>query len=246
MLASCGGPPPDPRDARVLPPRFADADPHPFDAPAPLAYPVHGIDVSRFQSRIDWSEAKRAGVNFVFMKATEGGDRIDPIFAGNWDAAAEAGVARGAYHFYYFCTPPEVQARWFIENVPRTPGALPPVLDLEWNPFSPTCTYRPPPEIVRAQARIFLDIVARHYGQRPIIYTTPDFWETNDIAQMGEEFWLRSTAATPGELYPGIPWRFWQYSATGRVPGLDGDTDLNAFSGSTGEWRAWLSRRAIR
>lgn len=48
-----------------------------------------------------------------------------------------------AYHFYYFCRSACDQARWFIRNVPRDPNALPHGLDLEWNPFSPTCTFRP-------------------------------------------------------------------------------------------------------
>ncbi|HCJ00898.1 MAG TPA: glycoside hydrolase, partial [Sulfitobacter sp.] len=87
--------------------------------------------------------------------------------------------------------------------------ALPPVLDMEWNPFSPTCTVRPPGAEVRRQAQIFLDIVERYYGQRPIIYTTPEFYEQNGIGQIeGVEFWLRSVAKTPDQVYPGKRWTF--------------------------------------
>jgi lysozyme len=226
---------------------FGDRKPHPWVGRAPESYPVHGIDVARFQSALNWGEARTSGVNFAFIKATEGGDLIDPMFEDHWQGAGRAGVARGAYHFYYFCTPPEVQASWFIQNVPKTAGMLPPVLDLEWNPFSPTCTLRPPAETVRRNAQVFMRILQAHYGQRPIIYTTPDFYETNQMGQVrGVEFWLRSTAAHPSERYPNERWTFWQYTSTGRVPGALGDLDINVYSGSAEGWTDWLARRQVR
>ncbi|WP_409202401.1 GH25 family lysozyme [Sulfitobacter sp. S190] len=232
----------------VTPRNFSDNDPVDFAAPAPSRYAVHGIDAARFQQSIDWYQARRNGVNFAFIKATEGGDLLDPMFASHWRGAAQAGVARGAYHFYYFCTTPEVQARWFIRNVPRRAGDLPPVLDMEWNPFSPTCAHRrPPANVVQDEMRRWLDIVTAHYGQRPIIYTTPRFYRENNLRQFkGYEFWLRSTAKTPAEAFAGQSWRFWQYSATGIIGGIAGEVDLNAFSGSAAGWTRWLADRQQR
>lgn len=220
--------------------RFGDYDPVDFGPRGPASHPVHGIDVARFQEMIDWRRVAASGVAFAFIKATEGGDLKDPQFDRNWRLAARHGIPRGAYHFYYFCTPPEVQARWFIQNVPRQGRALPPVLDMEWNPFSPTCVERPPGAEVRRQAEIFLDMVGRHYGQRPIIYTTPEFYAETGIGQVQAEFWLRSVAETPDRVYPGQPWVFWQYTGTGIVPGVEGGTDINVFRGSEGAWRRWL------
>lgn len=226
-------------------PDFGDADPVDWPGQTPENYPVHGIDLSRYQTSVDWDTARSAGVNFAFIKATEGGDRVDPMFQTHWQGASAAGVRPGAFHFYYFCTSAAVQARWFIANVPRTPGALPPVVDVEWNPQSPTCTRRPAPAVVRSEIGIFLDIVGRHYGQRPIVYVPLDFWEDNDLSDItDEEFWLRSTADHPSETFPGADWVFWQYSGTGLVPGIGGPVDLNVFAGSTGFWRNWLARRA--
>lgn len=227
--------------------RFGDADPVDWPADAPSSYPIHGIDISRYQPPLDWSAARDAGVNFAFLKATEGGDRFDAGFEGHRLGAEAAGVPWGAYHFYYFCTPPEVQARWFIANVPRVRGMLPPVLDMEWNPQSPTCgTVRPPPAEVRRQMGVFLDALQRHYGQRPIIYTTPDFFEDNGLmALAGEEIWLRAVTRHPTDAYGVRGWTFWQYSATGLVPGIRGEVDLNAFGGSRGEWLAWLAARRL-
>jgi lysozyme len=233
--------------AAQVPAGFDDSDPFKFTGKAPKRYPVHGIDVARFQPDVNWRRARRAGVRFAFIKATEGGDLRDPMFSDHWRGAGRAGVLRGAYHFYYFCTAAATQAHWFIRNVPKSPGMLPPVLDLEWNPFSPTCTKRPSGAEVRRQARTFLDILERHYGQRPIVYTTPAFYRDTGIGRLrGTEFWLRSTAGTPKQTYPRQTWTFWQYSGTGIVPGISGDVDLNAFSGSGKNWKSWLSKRRIR
>lgn len=221
--------------------RFGDTDPQDFGRRGPATYPVHGIDVSKFQGAIDWPTVRSAGVSFAFIKATEGGDRVDERFAEHWAATERAGVPRSGYHFYYFCRPAIEQARWYIRNVPRDPNALPPVLDMEWNPHSPTCRLRPPPETVRREMRIFLNAVERHYGKRPIIYTTVDFHREN-IAGYFEDYpmWLRSVADHPADVYPGHDWHFWQYTGTGLVPGIDGHTDINAFGGSIEDWQNWL------
>lgn len=223
-------------------PRFGDADPVDWPTRKPWQYPVHGIDVARYQGDINWTKTKRGGVSFAFIKATEGGDHIDPAFARNWQGSARAGVPRGAYHFYYFCRTPQEQARWFIRNVPRDPNALPPVLDMEWNHGSKTCKRKPSPAQVRAEMRTFLKMVKRHYGKSPIIYTTVDFFSDNGLRQFhGYEYWLRSVAGHPKEVYPGQRWSFWQYTGTGHIPGIEGETDINVFAGSPAKWRSWVA-----
>jgi lysozyme len=54
------------------------------------------------------------------------------------------------------------------------------------------------------------------------------------------EFWLRSVAKTPDQVYPGKRWTFWQYTGTGIVPGVEGGVDINVFAGSEGDWKTWL------
>ena len=228
------------RPVAVRFPTFSDTRPHPWDGRAPSAYAVHGIDVSRWQGQIDWHTVRASGVAFAYIKATEGGDHPDPMFPDNWQGAARAGLPRGAYHFYYFCRPAEEQARWFIQHVPRDPAALPPMLDLEWNHKSRTCTHRPDPATVRAEAGRFLDILTAHYGQRPVVYTTVDFYRETGIGALpGTEFWLRSVAGHPSTVYPGQRWIFWQYTGTGVIPGIRGPVDINVFAGSVADWVRW-------
>ena len=222
-------------------PRFGDSDPHKWEGGAPWSYAVHGTDVSKYQRSIDWQTAKASGVSFAFIKATEGGDRVDDLFTEHWRNTKGAGVPRAAYHFYYFCRPAAEQAQWFIRNVPADRSALPPVLDMEWNPQSPTCKLRPPSSTVRSEMKIFLNMVEKHYGKKPIIYTSIDFFEDNDLDSFrGYPYWLRSVAGHPSKRYGSHPFAFWQYTGTGVVPGINGNADINVFNGDLGAWKKWL------
>jgi lysozyme len=231
-------------EVAVAKPQFSETDPVDFPGNGPAAYPVHGTDVSKYQGDIDWPTAKANGVSFAFIKATEGGDRLDDKFVQNYSAAKAAGVPRSAYHFYYFCTPAAIQAAWYISNVPRDPSALPPVLDMEWNDKSPSCKLRPTPEIVRQEMSVWLAKVERHYGKRPIIYVTPDFYAENiDGYFQSYEFFLRAVADHPSNVYPKRKWAFWQYSGTGNIPGIKGNADMNVFAGSPAAFRKWVASR---
>ncbi|WP_150495104.1 glycoside hydrolase family 25 protein [Roseibium aquae] len=214
-----------------------------FPDPTPEDYPVHGIDVSHWQGEIDWHAVKRAGTEFAWIKSTEGGDHADRRFLDNWTGAREAGVPRGAYHFYYFCRPVEEQVDWVKQIVPVDPTALPLVLDMEWNGHSRSCQIRPPRDEILRDMIYFLDEMERHYGKRPVIYATVDFHRDRLVgAFKDEQFWIRSVAAFPNRIYEGRDdWFFWQYTAEGRVDGVKGNVDRNAFYGTRSQFRKWLN-----
>ncbi|MFC7053540.1 GH25 family lysozyme [Hansschlegelia quercus] len=209
----------------------------------PEDHAIKGIDVSKYQGPIDWSAVRAAGTSFAYLKSTEGGDRIDDRFAENWAAAKAAGVPRGAYHFYYFCRTGAEQAAWFIHNVPNDPDALPPVLDMEWNHLSPTCQRRPPAAEVQREMATFLRIVEKHYGKRPVIYTSVDFHRDVLVGSFpNHHFWLRSVAGHPSLKFDASRnFSFWQHTATGRIAGVSGDVDRNVFVGSTAAWRRFAA-----
>ncbi|WP_417670149.1 GH25 family lysozyme [Roseibium sp.] len=213
-----------------------------FPDPTPEDYAIHGIDVSKYQGDIDWAAAKRGGVEFAWIKATEGGDHSDERFLDNWYGAQAAGVPRGAYHFYYFCRPVEEQVDWVQKNVPRDPSALPLVLDMEWNAHSKNCRKRPERAKILRDMKHFLDEIEAYYGKRPVIYSSVDFHRDRLVgAFKGEQFWLRSVASYPNRIYSERDdWYFWQYTAEGQIPGIDGNVDRNVFFGSKSEFREWL------
>ncbi|MGL4240878.1 MAG: glycoside hydrolase family 25 protein [Beijerinckiaceae bacterium] len=222
----------------------SDAKPHPGVTSA-RTYAVHGIDISKWQGDIDWTAVRAAGTRFVFIKATEGGDHVDNRFRQNWAGARAAGIPTGAYHFVYWCRPAHEQAHWFVQHIPQSNDALalPPILDVEWNGHSRTCPRRVSREVAIEKMRVMLRELEQHTGRRPIIYTDIPFHR--DVLEGttefdGYPFWIRSTAARPEERYANRRWEFWQYTTTGRVPGIRGDVDRNALYGSEQEFQAWV------
>ena len=183
---------------------------------------IQGIDVSHHQGPIDWGAVGSDGVRFAWIKATEGGDWRDPRFAGNWRAAAEAGVPRGAYHFFTLCRPAAEQAAWFLSVAPA--GELPAAVDLE---FDGNCAARPDPATLAADLGLFLDTVERARGRRPVVYVTGEVFREHADALRGETLWVRSIFH-PVRWGVWAPARVWQYSAMGRVEGIQGDVDRNA------------------
>jgi lysozyme len=235
---------PNIKRGRVYSQRFRDAKPMNFGRVTPQHHPVHGVDVSRWQGEIDWPKLRSQGANFAYIKSTDGGDHLDPMFKTNWNRAKEAGVKRGAYHFFYWCRVASEQAAWFIRNVPNDPDALPPVIDVEYNHLS-DCKRRLSPEKIREKMQVFMDILERHYGKRPVIYTAPDFYKDNlQNAFLDYPFWLRSVAAHPSKIYPGRNWVFWQYSGSGLSQGVSEKIDLNVFSGNEEQWHRWSNAGA--
>ena len=224
-------------------PKKSDADPH-YGVISAKRHAIQGIDISKWQKTIDWSGVKGAGTRFAFIKATEGGDYLDENFRDNWAGSRKAGVARGAYHFVFWCRAAKDQVNWFIRNVPKEADALPPVLDVEWNNLS-RCP-RTSPAAARAKMREMLVALHAHYGKKPVIYTDINFHE--DVLEGTHEFddypfWIRSTASRPEERYEKRPWEFWQFTTTGRVPGITGDVDRNAFFGSEKDFAGWREGR---
>lgn len=220
------------------------SDKKPHDAVASAhAMPVQGIDVSYFQGDIDWRKVARAGIQFAYIKATEGTDRLDPEFRDNWRGAKKAGIVRGAYHVMYWCSAASEQAKWFVKNVPSETGTLPPVLDVEWNGHSKTCPHEISRKAAIAKIKVMLAAMEAHWGRRPIIYTDPKFHRDVLVGAFTDyQFWLRSTAAKPKAKYPGRDWTFWQFTTTGRVPGVTGAVDRNSYNGTTADWQRAVKR----
>lgn len=203
-------------------------------------YRIQGIDISRHQGQIDWRSVADAGIRFAWIKATEGGDHLDGAFRRNWTLAWAAGVRRGAYHFVYWCRRAEDQAAWFLANVPADPEALPPVLDVEWNPQSRSCPDKMPRHAALAQMKIILGAMERTYGKTPVIYAPLDFYREIIQGELARyPLWVRDVEAS-ADGYDRGDWLIWQHAENGRVAGIAGEVDLDAFHGGLAQWRGWL------
>jgi len=202
----------------------------------PAGYRVHGIDVSHYQGDIDWKMLgqTRQGqfpIQFIFMKATEGGDYTDDRFAANFDSARVHGFVRGAYHFYNPKTDANQQADFFIQSVKLEPGDLPPVLDIEKKGKDM--------KKLQADLKVWLRKVENHYGVKPIIYASYKFKTRylNDSVFNTYPYWI-AHYYVDSVRYEG-DWRFWQHTDVGTLPGIDEKVDLNVFNGSKNELDAF-------
>jgi len=191
--------------------------------PSERHYPFQGIDVSHHQGRIAWERLPRQGVDFAYIKATEGADHADTRFSHNWQAADAAGVRRGAYHFFTLCRSGREQAAHFVRNVPYEAAALPPAVDLE---FPGNCKSRPSRAKFHRELGDFLRIVEAHYGKHAVLYTTPHFDKRYRVSATFERrLWLRSLGSKPS--FGARGWTIWQSSSSRRLDGVRGRVDWN-------------------
>ncbi|HKC50766.1 MAG TPA: GH25 family lysozyme [Myxococcota bacterium] len=200
-----------------------------FNYPSLAQYPIRGIDVSHHQGVIDWSAVRAEGFEFAFIKASEGTDHVDRAFARNWDGARVAGIARGAYHFFTFCSPGRAQAQHFVSVVGAPFGELAPVADVE---FAGNCTSWQSLEQIRTELRAFLTALEDASGRRPAVYFTRES-HARLLAGALEDYatWPRSVFVAP----TGERWSFWQFADNGRVAGIATLVDLDVFRGGRRE-----------
>jgi lysozyme len=197
---------------------------------------IKGIDVGDYQGHPSWQHVAASGRQFVIIKATEGIGFTVETFAANWAKIKAAGLVRGAYHYAHpNVNSPEAEANHFLEVIQAEglqAGDLL-ALDLEMKGTGTSLI---------AWTLSWLEQVTAAVGFRPFLYSDLAFLAeqglTNNpsIARYG--LWLGEyTSVLPA---PPLRWPFiaiWQYSCTGRVPGINGVCTEDLFNGSLDELR---------
>jgi len=199
---------------------------------------LEGIDVSHWQGTIDWTKVAASGKAFAIIKATDSYDYTDPMYATNHAQAKAAGMWTGAYHF----ARPDAtagdavrEADKFVSVVNLGAKDLIPALDLE---VTGGLTTTPLQNWVAA----WLTEVTARTGVKPMIYTSPAFWQkymgdSSALADAGYKtlwvaHWNVTTPWVPANNWGGHGWTFWQYSNCGTVPGISGCVDLDRYNGA--------------
>ncbi len=196
---------------------------------------VLGIDVSYYQGTINWPSVANDGVEFAFIRVSDGLTYYDSQFQSNWVGAANAGLYRGAYQYFRPAQDPVDQANLLIDEINLLGGLqagdLPPVIDVETDDNLSAAA-------VVNGIQLWLDQVESAFGVPPIIYTSS--WAWSSYAGSSTQFtaypmWAASWTYDPNDC-PYIPdpwsdWEFWQYSDSGSVNGISGAVDLNLFNG---------------
>ena len=208
-----------------------------FNYPGRDAFPVRGVDVSHHQGDIDWDRLGNEGIQFAYIKASEGGTLQDERFPYNWAGASRAAVIPGAYHYYSLCTPPARQAQNFLTAAPpSTTVSLPPAVDLE---FAGNCAHRPSPAQIQNDLRMFLDTVEAAWGRPVVLYVTLEFYPSLGHRFPGNPIWVRDVYKRP-DAHEFGRWRFWQYANRGLLKGVGNPVDLDVFAGSRRDFDAFI------
>lgn len=186
-----------------------------------------GIDVSHYQGRIDWQRvAKEGGVCYAYIKATEGADLVDNMHAINLAAARKAGLSVGSYHFYRPRAGVDAQMRNMTSVVVKSGQDLVPIIDIEDDRGVSE-------EKFIADLHEFLRRVTHHYGKKPLLYTGQNFYNKHFQNLFTDYQWMIAKYQDEAPvLLDGRTYSFWQYTAKGRVAGVNGNVDRSCLIGN--------------
>ena len=190
---------------------------------------VHGIDLSHYQGEVFWETVgENTKMAYVYLKATEGGDRIDEMYERNINLAHRYGLKVGSYHFYR----PKTEQIKQLENFKTQclPGEqdLIPMIDIETKQGLNT-------EEFCDSLMKFLTLVEEAYKQKPLLYTGTNFYnkylqgKVNDYQLMIAQYTVREPV-----LADERDFTLWQYTGKGRIVGVSGYIDKSRFMGQHG------------
>jgi len=181
---------------------------------------ILGIDVSHYQGSINWHEVARNGnVAYVYLKATEGTNLIDNTYRTNLSGCRRVGLKVGAYHFYIPNVDPNVQFVNFRNCVNINEVDLIPIIDIE---------RRGRESLARFQSKLktFVNLVEKHYGVRPILYCSRDFYNKYLSGPFTNyKYMIARYAPEVPQLRDRAAFVMWQFSSTSRVRGIRGNVD---------------------
>ena len=191
-----------------------------------------GIDVSKYQSTIDWEAVKEAGFSFVMIRigyrgyGEAGTMRPDEMANYHYWGAKEAGLMIGAYFFSQATTEEEAreEALYALELPQDWELDLPIVYD--WEYISEEArTAEVDADTLTACAIAFCQEIS-DVGEKTMIYVSP--WYGNLHLDQLNEYpqWI---ALYKDYMDYKHHFDMWQYTCTGSVPGVQGDVDINIF-----------------
>lgn len=191
-------------------------------------YQVKGVDVSSHNGNIDFDMLASQGIEFVYIKGTEGTDFKDNRFHSNYRRATAAGLKVGVYHFFRFDTPGYMQALNVINSLRGKKPELPVAIDLEeWtNPSGVTA------DSIAGQVEVMAEVLEKE-GYKVVIYTNKDGFSRYYRNRLEKyPLWLCSFT----DIDDKYACLIWQYSHRGKLKGVERLVDLNLFTGNDSLW----------
>ena len=185
-----------------------------------------GIDISKHQGVINWEELKKnQKIKFIYIKATEGTDYVDPRYNENIRNARKHGFKVGSYHFLSTRSAATTQFYNFIRTAKREDQDLLPIIDVErlspWNA-----------QQLRDSIKVFADLIEDYYGCKPLIYTSEKFF-TSHLGRAFADYPLFIAKYSNTQPNIGYKWILWQFADNGlfkSVKGNGGKVDMSRFA----------------
>lgn len=188
---------------------------------------IHGIDISHYQGNVFWEHiGDNSKMAYVYIKATEGGDRIDARYKENIDLAHQYGLKVGSYHFYRPKTEQGKQLENFRTQCRPSDQDLIPLIDIETTGGLSTN------EFCDSLFK-FLALVEKTYKQKPLLYTGTNFYNRHLLGKINE-YKLMIAQYTKDEpvLRDERDFIIWQYTGKGRIDGIRGHVDKSRIMGN--------------
>lgn len=190
---------------------------------------VHGIDISHYQGNVFWETiGENTHMAYVYIKATEGGDRIDDRYEKNIQMAREHGLKVGSYHFYRPKSDQQKQLDNFVTQCHPSEQDLIPMIDIESSGGLSE-------EAFRDSLFKFLDLVEKVYRQKPLLYSGTNFYNRY-LAERVDRYLIMIAQYTKDEpvLKDERDITLWQYTGKGHIQGINGYVDKSRFMGRHG------------
>jgi GH25 family lysozyme M1 (1,4-beta-N-acetylmuramidase) len=214
-----------------------------FEALRALGPTVRGIDISHFNGQIDWAAVAGQKIGFAYIKATQSSENHDALFAHNWGAAKESGIARGAYHTFSFCESAADQFANIKATIEPDASDLPIAIDIELFPGQETsnitsiaaeakCALASGNGAIRDNVGNLVDMIEQAYQKLPVIYGNDYLIDTvlTTAVTSKASVWRPKYGLAAGA--PAPPWTLWQFSENEKVAGISGTVDMNVLSKS--------------
>lgn len=190
---------------------------------------VHGIDLSHYQGQVFWEHVgQNMKMAYVYLKATEGGDRIDDRYERNIQLAHRYGIKVGSYHFFRPKSPAAEQLRNFRMQCRPAEQDLIPMIDIE------TTGGLSSSEFCDSLIK-FLGMVEKEYRQPPLLYTFRNFYNWHLQGKVNDyKLMIAMYQPEEPELDDRRDITMWQYTSKGRLKGISGYVDKSRFMGNHG------------
>lgn len=199
---------------------------------------VKGIDVSKYNGAVDWTQVRSAGIKFAMIRAGMGNTAAqeDPWFRRHMDGALAAGLDVGCYWMNYYRTVEEArkEARAFLEVIAPYKGRISYPLSSDYEGdsirYAKQCGYAPTPHTVTEQTVAFLETL-EEAGWYVVCYTNQDFYKNWFIRDRMAPYdvWLADWGNNNQgfNVTPHYPCGLHQTSSNGSIAGVSGRVDID-------------------